>query len=111
MAFISTLSTSDNDDVSTVFGVSSASPQISTNLSDATVYAFLTNQPNGSQLAYEDLEQIHEDDLKEMDLKWKLALLKYFNSHKMGHFVRECTVNVEDTSSKAMVAIDGAGFD
>ncbi|GJY83776.1 hypothetical protein Tco_0497152 [Tanacetum coccineum] len=45
------------------------------NLSDATVYAFLANQPNGSQLVHEDLEQIHEDDLEEMDLKWQLALL------------------------------------
>nr|GEX95248.1 ribonuclease H-like domain-containing protein [Tanacetum cinerariifolium] len=52
-----------------------------------------------------------------------------FNCHKMRHFATECrslrnqesrprnqdssrkTVNVEDTSSKAMVAIDGAGFD
>ncbi|GJZ80110.1 ribonuclease H-like domain-containing protein [Tanacetum coccineum] len=52
-----------------------------------------------------------------------------FNCHKMGHFARECrgprnqdsknrnqdnsgrTVNVEETSSKAMVAIDGDGFD
>ncbi|GJX47218.1 ribonuclease H-like domain-containing protein [Tanacetum coccineum] len=52
-----------------------------------------------------------------------------FNCHKMVHFARECkgprnqdsrnrnqdnsrrTVNVEETSSKAMVAIDGAGFD
>nr|GEX79319.1 hypothetical protein [Tanacetum cinerariifolium] len=47
------------------------------NLSDATVYAFLANQPNGSQLVYEDLEQIYEDDLEEMDLKWQLALLSY----------------------------------
>ncbi|GKG46120.1 hypothetical protein Tco_0498566, partial [Tanacetum coccineum] len=45
------------------------------NLSDATVYVFLANQPNGSQLVHEDLEQIHEDDLEEMDLKWQLALL------------------------------------
>ncbi|GJS96949.1 hypothetical protein Tco_0803917 [Tanacetum coccineum] len=56
--------------------VSTASTQVSTaNLSDATVYAFLANQPNGSQLVHEDLEQIHEDDLEEMDLKWQLALL------------------------------------
>ncbi|GKB42812.1 ribonuclease H-like domain-containing protein, partial [Tanacetum coccineum] len=52
-----------------------------------------------------------------------------FNCHKMGHFARECrgprnqdsrnrnqdssrrTVDVEETSFKAMVAIDGAGFD
>ncbi|GJR84696.1 putative reverse transcriptase domain-containing protein [Tanacetum coccineum] len=32
-------------------------------------------QPNGYQLVYEDLEQIHEDDIEEMDLKWQLALL------------------------------------
>nr|GFA05500.1 hypothetical protein [Tanacetum cinerariifolium] len=70
MTFVSTPRTNNNDDVSTVFGVSTASPQVSTvNLSDATVYAFLANQPNGSQLIHEDLEQIHEDDLEEMDLK------------------------------------------
>nr|GFA03800.1 hypothetical protein [Tanacetum cinerariifolium] len=56
--------------------VNTANIQVSTsNLSNATVYAFLASQPNGSQLAHEDLVQIHEDDLKEMDLKWQLALL------------------------------------
>nr|GEU36897.1 ribonuclease H-like domain-containing protein [Tanacetum cinerariifolium] len=71
IAFVSTLRTNNNDDVSTVFGVSTGSPQVSTaNLSDATMYAFLANQPNGSQLVHEDLEQIHEDDLDEMDLNW-----------------------------------------
>nr|GEX29269.1 ribonuclease H-like domain-containing protein [Tanacetum cinerariifolium] len=60
----------------TVFGVSTTSPQVSSaNLSDATVYAFLANQPNGSQLVHEDLKQIHEDDIEEIDLKWQLALL------------------------------------
>ncbi|GJZ15489.1 putative ribonuclease H-like domain-containing protein, partial [Tanacetum coccineum] len=52
-----------------------------------------------------------------------------FNYHKLGHFARECrglrnqdnrsrnqdssrrTINVEEISSKAMLAIDGAGFD
>ncbi|GJR91926.1 putative ribonuclease H-like domain-containing protein [Tanacetum coccineum] len=140
--------------------ISTASTQVSTaNLSDDTVYAFLASQPNGSQLVHEDLEQIYEDDLEEMNLKWQLALLsrrmrkfflktgrkitingsdiagydkskvECFNYHKLGHFARECrgprnqdnrsrnqdssrrTINVEEISSKVMLAIDGAGFD
>ncbi|GJS65809.1 hypothetical protein Tco_0680373 [Tanacetum coccineum] len=56
--------------------VSTASTNNSTAcLSDATLYAYLATQPNGSQVVREDLEQIHEDDLDEIDLKWQLALL------------------------------------
>ncbi|GJW70512.1 hypothetical protein Tco_0127429 [Tanacetum coccineum] len=99
--------------------ISTASTQISTaNLSDDTVYAFLASQPNGSQLVYENLEQIHEDDIEEMDLKWQLALLSMRtrigprnqdNKSRNQDSTRR-TVNVEETSSKAMVAIDGAGL-
>ncbi|GJU39363.1 hypothetical protein Tco_1192320 [Tanacetum coccineum] len=43
--------------------VSTASTNNSTAcLSDATVYAYLATQPNGSQVVHEDLDQIHEDD-------------------------------------------------
>ncbi|GKB25698.1 ribonuclease H-like domain-containing protein [Tanacetum coccineum] len=64
--------------VNTAYGVSTANTQVSpastqvstANLSDDTVYAFLASQPNGSQLVYEDLEQIHKNDIEEMDLKW-----------------------------------------
>ncbi|GJX02899.1 putative ribonuclease H-like domain-containing protein [Tanacetum coccineum] len=172
VAFVS--SSSSTNEVNTAYGVSTtntkvspASTQVSTantqvgiaNLSDPTVYVILANQPNGSQLVYEDLKQIHEDDLEEIDLKWQLALLSMrtrkffqrtgrkitingsdtagynklkvecFNCHKLGHFAREYrghrnqdnrsrnqdnsrrTINVEEISSKAMLAIDGAGFD
>ncbi|GJZ93186.1 ribonuclease H-like domain-containing protein [Tanacetum coccineum] len=144
---ISRLLNKSTNEVNTAYRVSTANTQVSpasTQVSTAST---------------QDLEQIHEDDIEEMDLKWQLALLsmrtrrffqktgrkitingsdtagydkskvKCFNCHKMRHFARECrgprnqdsrnrnqdnsrrTVNVEETSSKAMVAIDGAGFD
>ncbi|GJT48420.1 hypothetical protein Tco_0974577 [Tanacetum coccineum] len=70
VAFVSTPSSTNEVNTANVY-VSTASSTISTdsthdnttNLSDATVYAFLANQPNGSQLVHEDLKQIHEDDL------------------------------------------------
>ncbi|GJR00809.1 putative ribonuclease H-like domain-containing protein [Tanacetum coccineum] len=69
MAFVSSPSSTNDVNVQ----VSTASTPVSTadntaNLSDATVYAFLANQPNGSQLVHEDLEQIHEDDLESKEV-------------------------------------------
>ncbi|GJR80689.1 hypothetical protein Tco_0151474 [Tanacetum coccineum] len=132
MAFMS--SPSSTNEVNTAYGVSTAntqvipaSTQVSTastqvntaNLSDATIYAFFASQPNGSQLVYEDLEQIHEDDLEEMDLKWKLTLLsmrtrrgpRNQDRRKRNQDNSRRTVNVEETSFKAMTAIHGVGFD
>ncbi|GJV92719.1 putative ribonuclease H-like domain-containing protein [Tanacetum coccineum] len=132
MAFVS--SPSSTNEVNIAHGVSTTNTQVSpsstqvnitstqvntANLSDDTVYAFFANQPNGSQLVYEDLEQIHEDDIEEMDLKWQLALLsmrtrrgpRNQDSRNRNQDSSRRTINVEETSSKAMVAIDGAGFD
>ncbi|GKD99392.1 hypothetical protein Tco_1387376, partial [Tanacetum coccineum] len=170
LAFMTAPSTSSTNDVNTanpIYKVSTVSsnintayPQVSTaNFSDNTVYAFMVENPNGSNLLQQDLEQIHEDDLEVMDLKWQLSLLSMraktyfqrtgnkifinasdivgydktkvecFNCHKMGYFSREYRAprskegrfkyqdntkkqgNNEDTSLKALLAIDGVGFD
>ncbi|GJT74300.1 putative ribonuclease H-like domain-containing protein [Tanacetum coccineum] len=64
-------------EVSTVSSnINIACPQVSTaNFSDNIVYAFMVENPNGSNLLQRDLEQIHEDDMEAMDLKWQLSLL------------------------------------
>ncbi|GJT46590.1 hypothetical protein Tco_0955305 [Tanacetum coccineum] len=56
------------------------------------------NQPNGYQLVYEDLEQIHEDDIEEMDLKWQLALLSMRTRRFFQKTGRNITINGSDTA-------------
>nr|GEX32111.1 ribonuclease H-like domain-containing protein [Tanacetum cinerariifolium] len=105
MAFIySSKNSSGNEEVNTA-SVPTASTQVS---------------PVGANIKYEDINQIDEDDIEEMYIKWNMALLsmradrywkktgkkisiqgtdvagfnkskvEYFNCHKMGHFAREC---------------------
>ncbi|GJX16959.1 putative ribonuclease H-like domain-containing protein [Tanacetum coccineum] len=86
-------------------------PDSTANLSDVTIYAFLENQLNGSQIVHEDLEQIHKDDLEEMDLKWEYRGPRNQDNRNRNQDSSRRNVNVEETSSKAMVAINGVGFD
>ncbi|GKC87855.1 ribonuclease H-like domain-containing protein, partial [Tanacetum coccineum] len=78
------------------------------------------SQPNSPQLVIEDLQQIHPDDIEEVDLRWQMAMLtmrarrflkntrrrltvnsnenisfdkskvECYNCHKKRHFAREC---------------------
>nr|GEZ16388.1 hypothetical protein [Tanacetum cinerariifolium] len=44
-------------------------------LSNAVIYSFFASQSSSPQLDNEDLKQIDADDLEEMDLKWRMAML------------------------------------
>ncbi|GJV54511.1 hypothetical protein Tco_1450252 [Tanacetum coccineum] len=45
------------------------------NMSDVVIYSFFASQPSIPQLDNEDLQQIHPDDLKDMNLRWNIAML------------------------------------
>ncbi|GKB35371.1 putative ribonuclease H-like domain-containing protein [Tanacetum coccineum] len=83
VAFLSSSSTnSATRAVNTAQGVNTASTQGAVdssttveNLSDAVIYSFFASQPSIPQLDNEDLQQIHPDDLEEMDLRWNIAML------------------------------------
>ncbi|GJS16906.1 ribonuclease H-like domain-containing protein [Tanacetum coccineum] len=100
-------------------GVADSSTTVE-NLSDAMIYSFIASQLSIPRLDNEDLQQIHPDDLEEMDLRWNIAMLtmrarrflkntgrkldmankerigfdkskvECYNCHKWGHFARKC---------------------
>ncbi|GJX95868.1 hypothetical protein Tco_0351666 [Tanacetum coccineum] len=85
LAFMTAPSSSSANDANTPYSqvsaaspsVNAANPQVFTaSVTDNTVYAFMVENPNGSNVLHQDLEQIHEDDLEAMDLKWQLSLLR-----------------------------------
>ncbi|GKC10095.1 hypothetical protein Tco_1001705 [Tanacetum coccineum] len=143
LAFLTTSGASSTNIINTVnpkvstgnTKVNTANTEISiAGFSDATLYAFLSTQPQGSQLVHEDLDQLHDDDLEEIDLKWNMALLsmrarKFYqrtgrkiiingsstawskDNRNWNQGSSSKAVKIEDASEKAMCAIDGAGFD
>nr|GEZ54578.1 hypothetical protein [Tanacetum cinerariifolium] len=68
--------------INTAHGISTANTQVNVayftnidNLSDTVICSLFASQPNSPQLVREDLEQIHPDDMEEMDLRWQIAML------------------------------------
>nr|GEV07997.1 putative zinc finger, CCHC-type [Tanacetum cinerariifolium] len=87
--------------INTALRVSTSCTQVNTanieNLSDVVIYAFLASQPSSHQLVNEDLEQIHPDDLEEMDLKWQMAMLTIRARRFLKKTGRKLTVNDNET--------------
>ncbi|GJT45152.1 putative ribonuclease H-like domain-containing protein [Tanacetum coccineum] len=107
MAFVSSNNSSGtNEAVNTPHGVSTASTQANAanpinvdNLSDVVICAFFASQPSSPQHANKDLQQLHLDDLEEMDLRWNRE-----SSRR--------SVTVEKTTSNALILCDGlSGYD
>nr|GEY14742.1 hypothetical protein [Tanacetum cinerariifolium] len=137
MAFISSSKNSSNKDGNTacVTTASTAFPTGSVNvvtISHDTVSAYIASQSNGSQIKFEDINQIDEDDMEEMDIKWNMALLsmradKFWkrtgkkiiiqgsDSTKSQERGRKESYRqgskAEEKTSKALMAIDGVGWD
>nr|GEW27520.1 putative ribonuclease H-like domain-containing protein [Tanacetum cinerariifolium] len=114
-----------SNNVSTAYSVSSPSvsksqQEGSSSYSDEVIHSFFANQSSAPQLDYDDLENINDDDIGEIDLKWQVALISMrikkfhkrtgrnlqfdtkdpvgfektkvecFNCHKMGNFASDC---------------------
>ncbi|GJR83636.1 retrovirus-related pol polyprotein from transposon TNT 1-94 [Tanacetum coccineum] len=138
LAFMTAPSTSSTNDttkpayeVSIVSpNVNTASPQVSTaSFSDNVVYAFMLSllSMRAKRYFFRTGKKIfiNANDTGGYDK----SKVECFNCHKMGYFAKECKAsrnkegqfinqdntrkhgNNEDTSSKAMLAIDGVGFD
>nr|GEX85317.1 hypothetical protein [Tanacetum cinerariifolium] len=54
--------------------VATASASVAT-ISQDTACTYIASQSSGSQIKFEDINQIDEDDMEEMDIKWNMALL------------------------------------
>nr|GFB07222.1 hypothetical protein [Tanacetum cinerariifolium] len=82
MAFISSaINSSGNEEVNTA-SIPTASTYVSpasanigaASISQDTACAYIASQSNSSQIKFKDINQIDEDDIEEMDIKWNMAL-------------------------------------
>ncbi|GJV84267.1 hypothetical protein Tco_1524165 [Tanacetum coccineum] len=107
LAFLSSENTSSTNEVSTAsgdFGVSTAGgiSQVSTTPCAHDVACSFFAQPTTSpQLENEDFQQIDEDDLEELDLRWQVAMLTV----RVKKFIQKTGRNL-DFKEKRPVSLD-----
>nr|GEV06631.1 ribonuclease H-like domain-containing protein [Tanacetum cinerariifolium] len=86
------------NDVSTAYSVSSPSAlksqkEKSSSYTDEVIHSFFVNQSSAPQLDYDDLEQINDDVMEEMYLKW--------------HFARDCRAKGNQDSKRRDAGYNG----
>nr|GFC21411.1 hypothetical protein [Tanacetum cinerariifolium] len=89
------MSTSSPSTQNMAFVSSSNNNTSSTNgaVNTAQAAILLMNQPNSPQLVHEQLEQIHPNDIEEMDLRWQIAMLTMKARRFLKKTGRKLTVN------------------
>nr|GEY63639.1 hypothetical protein [Tanacetum cinerariifolium] len=83
MAFISSAKHSSRNKEVNIASGSTASINVSTtsanirvaSISQDTACAYIASRSSGSQIKFEDINQIDKDDMEKMDIKWNMALL------------------------------------
>nr|GFA31667.1 hypothetical protein [Tanacetum cinerariifolium] len=81
MAFISSVKHSSRNEDGNIVCVPTASTNVPTSsasvatISQDTACTYIAYQSSDSQIKFEDINQIDEDDMEEMDIKWNMALL------------------------------------
>nr|GEU48902.1 ribonuclease H-like domain-containing protein [Tanacetum cinerariifolium] len=87
--------------------VSKSQKEGSSSYTDEVIHSFFVNQSSAPKLDYDDLEQINDDDMEEMDLKWQVTKVECFNYNKMGHFARDCRAKGNQDSRRRDVGYNG----
>nr|GEX94828.1 hypothetical protein [Tanacetum cinerariifolium] len=96
--------------------VPTASASVAT-ISQDTACAYIASQSSGSQIKFEDINQIDEDNIEEMDIKWNMALLSMRADKAPRNQDRGRRDNykqgskAEEQAPKALMEIDGVGWD
>nr|GFB97502.1 hypothetical protein [Tanacetum cinerariifolium] len=122
MAFISSAKHSSGNKDGNPTCVSTASTIVPTasasvaTISHDTACAYISSQSSGSQIKFEDINQIDEDDMEEMDIKWNMALLsmredKWVILQESAGLPEARKEEEEKTIDRALMAIDGVGWD
>nr|GEX07779.1 hypothetical protein [Tanacetum cinerariifolium] len=104
-------------------------------ISQDTACAYIASQSSGSQIKFEDINKIDEDDMEEMDIKWNMALLSMRANKLWKKTWKKISIQgtdvagaprsqdkgrrdnyrqgskVKEQAPKSLMAIDGVGWD